>query len=272
MQWSIVQERGFLIKSTLLLTLALTAVLLMFNITIERVTSAGVLSIRPNVEQETIHGIKLSFIVIYHIVAVATMMIGANMMFRNISNKQKRIAFLMIPAGNMEKFLSRLVLVTGGGILMICVSLGLSEVLRMAIIETLYGHNHIGWMLPEVIDNYGKFINNSAHYAYGIMAAIDYDDSTGTVGSPYGLWSAVMSALSSLTFAFALFMFFGILMRKFALVAAFVAYIALVTAASYIDGGVVMTVAGYVGAVLLCIASYNIFTRIQVINNKIANL
>lgn len=59
------------------------------------------------------------------------MMVGGSMVFRNMRTKQQRIAYMMLPASNMEKYVTRVVMVVLGGLLMSVVSFVLADQLQM---------------------------------------------------------------------------------------------------------------------------------------------
>lgn len=257
LQWSIVEERSFLINTTMLLTLGLTALMVVLNLGLEMGINSGAVKGIVLTDPDMVGEMRLSFIVIYALVADAVIMIGANMMFRCMSTKQKRISFLMLPASNTEKFLSRAVLVAGGGILMIFVSFILSDALRMTIIQLIFGLNHIGWIVPEIGRGFGR------------VASL-WMDNNSTLS--YGSWIAVVRLFCDFIFAFSLFMFFGVFIRKFSLVAAFIGFIIVNILLAKIQSEAIVISVEFLATVTLCIASYNIFTRMQVINNKIANL
>ena len=250
LQWSIVEERSFLVNTTALLTLGLTALMVVLNLGLEMGINSGAVKGIVLTDPDMVGEMRLSFIVIYALVADAVIMIGANMM-------QKRISVRILPASNTETFLSRAVLVAGGGILMIFVSFILSDALRMTIIQLIFGLNHIGWIVPEIGRGFGR------------VASL-WMDNNSTLS--YGSWIAVVRLFCDFIFAFSLFMFFGVFIRKFSLVAAFIGFIIVNILLAKIQSEAIVISVEFLATVTLCIASYNIFTRMQVINKKISNL
>ena len=85
-------------------------------------------------------GLSFIFISIYWLV----MMVGGSMVFRNMRTKQQRIAYMMLPASNMEKYVTRVVMVALGGLLMSVVSFVLADQLQMVFIKLIFGDTHIG--------------------------------------------------------------------------------------------------------------------------------
>ena len=72
---------------------------------------------------------------------------------RVMNTKEKRIGYLMLPATRLEKFVSRVVYVTVGSIVMLLVALLLAEVARLLIV-LIFGFDDafLSWSLGNVTD------------------------------------------------------------------------------------------------------------------------
>lgn len=72
---------------------------------------------------------------------------------RVMNTKEKRISYLMLPATNLEKFVSRTVYVTLGAIVMLLVAILLAELIRLLIV-LIFGMNDalLSWSLDNVAE------------------------------------------------------------------------------------------------------------------------
>ena len=70
-----------------------------------------------------------------HFTAVAALTIGASLMFANMGRKARRIAYLMLPASNWEKYLSRLLLLTVGAAVAGSLCFIAADALRMLLLS-----------------------------------------------------------------------------------------------------------------------------------------
>lgn len=112
--------------------------------------------------------------------------IAMSLAFANLSTKPGRISYLMLPVSNLEKFLSRLLIFTGGFALANAVAFVLADLLRMLLLFYMDGHvglvtSYIPHFCQEVMDGTTKiytFFSNSDDgvwplifkTAYGILA------------------------------------------------------------------------------------------------------
>lgn len=127
-RWSLVEERGFAIRTTIIITLLMTFLMTFLSIGGEATFMAYDVEARMQVlmMEKLSKGLSFIFISIYWLV----MMVGGSMVFRNMRTKQQRIAYMMLPASNMEKYVTRVVMVVLGGLLMSVVSFVLADSFR----------------------------------------------------------------------------------------------------------------------------------------------
>ena len=136
------EERGFAIRTTIIITLLMTFLMTFLSIGGEATYMAygGDARMQVLMMEKLSKGLSFIFISIYWLV----MMVGVSMVFRNMRTKQQRIAYMMLPASNMEKYVTRVVMVALGGLLMSVVSFVLADQLQMVFIKLIFGDTHIG--------------------------------------------------------------------------------------------------------------------------------
>ena len=89
------------------------------------------------------------FFVVYLIIGV---MVSICNLFVELDKKPRRHAFLMLPATNMEKFLSATIYATVSGILMMVLSFGVGDTLRVVFRALVYGDSWHAFTYPYLID------------------------------------------------------------------------------------------------------------------------
>ena len=84
--------------------------------------------------------------------------LGASFIFMNMRNKQQRIAYLMQPSSNLEKYLARYLHVTIGYFLCLCVSLIFADIMQylfsLAILEGGFAKSVIAWIFSPEDNNF----------------------------------------------------------------------------------------------------------------------
>lgn len=281
LQWSMVEERGFILRCTISVTLVMTAVMFVYASGLESLAEIAFRGPSGSMPQTLFQHqmIILSIIVcgIYWIM----LMTGFSLSFRCLGKKQQRTSYLMLPASNLEKFLSRFLLVSGGSVLVMIVSFAVADVLHYLLISLAYDHPHFGLFMSCYADWVGVI------RAHGIDSVIEWmhtfrvDDFPGA-----GVLKTYMSGNShsaTLLFAYvvleflsdmALFFFLSILFRRFTWLFSWALYALLGMLPMYLTTNNIwlsLFLSAF-SVVVLPFCAYQIFIRTQVINNKIVNL
>ncbi len=89
------------------------------------------------------------FFVVYMIIGVVVSICN---LFVELNKKPRRHAFLMLPATNMEKFLSATIYATVSGILVMVLSFGVGDTLRVVFRALAYGDSWHAFTYPYLID------------------------------------------------------------------------------------------------------------------------
>lgn len=152
---------------------------------------------------------------------------GIAFTFDVLKEKNKRIAILMLPASNMEKFVARLLLCTVGVWLLNVVCILLSDGLRQLVYH--WSDNPLGSALPYL----WEFISDRG------TAFVQVMDDPFTAGHNPGWWSAAFAlAASFMTYSF--FLLGSAVFRKQAFILTGLCGVAITLAGAYVAG----TVAG----------------------------
>lgn len=210
--------------------------------------------------------------------------LGASFVFKNVANKQQRIAFFSLPASNLEKFLVRLFHVMIGYPLCFLVALAFADIMQLFLSFILLKGPDYSVVVKMITMLYSPIYNE-----------ISGEVIKGCLLFPHGFTLVgVMESLSYLTFFafnYAFWIFCGTLFRRNA---------SLLTLASQVVIGFVVIMilrvlcfpsignslneSSALALAYLCIAiawvvialmywgSYRLFSRMQVINNKWLNV
>lgn len=199
--------------------------------------------------------------------------------FNNMRTKQSRATFLMLPASNLEKFVSRFLWVTVGCLVMLFSSLVITDVIQYVFSWFITPHMH-GSLTVSFFEE--LFCSKSMDTSNIIMV-----DHQSVKVNYYSMWVLVVSFLF---FCHSFFTLGGSIFRKYTViltvVSSFVLIFLLAVVFNLIGGDLVVYFVedlgpyktGYVMIVLFIILavfnywlSYKLFTRMQVINNKWLN-
>jgi len=138
---------------------------------------------------------NISFVVSFIVFSVAM-----SLMFANLKTKPKRIAYLMLPATNAEKFLSRLILFTLGAWVVNFVAFVFADLLRMLVLSGMWVS--VDSVVPEAFCSMHDFLTEVLQSWSRI-----YDN-----GVSQGWY--VLFFFSSLLLQFILFMLGSVLFRN----------------------------------------------------------
>ena len=83
------------------------------------------------------------------VVTLMSMVLGLSFSFANLKSKSKRIAYLMLPASNLEKYLSRVLIFTVGIVVLNVVTFFVADVARMVALLAMPAH--MGVMCGEIV-------------------------------------------------------------------------------------------------------------------------
>ena len=273
------EERGFAIRTTIIITLLMTFLMTFLSIGGEATFMAYDVDARMQVlmMEKLSKGLSFIFISIYWLV----MMVGGSMVFRNMRTKQQRIAYMMLPASNMEKYVTRVVMVVLGGLLMSVLSFVLADQLQMVFIKLIFGEMHIG----SYVMASASMLSDIASKGVGALKSMGIDIETSfpnsslytsfaATGMQSGNFLGVWFVLQYL-FDMSAFLLMGSLFRRHSWLFACLIY-SLVTALIHL---IVPAVNIWIPVTLMlvCIVvfvwlSFRVFTRMQVINNKLLNI
>lgn len=278
-KWSFVEERGYAIRTTIIITLLMTLFMTMMSIGSEPIFMAN--ASNPETQRAVLLKMSRSFSFVCHGTYWFIILVGGSMMFRNMKTKQQRIAYMMLPASNVEKFVSRLVLVVLGGILMAVASFLVSDLLQQLFMRYVYGQSHIGSYAVILVTTLSDIASRGVRafdelgptFSSYVTQAGLRDIFAGTSVNP-GPFIVFYYCLGDL-FDLSVFIFIGTLFRRHGWLFACVIY-SLLKALIYLilpesDFWLSLSVM-LAGMVVLTWLSFRLFTRMQVINNKLLNI
>lgn len=203
--------------------------------------------------------------------------IGASFIFNNMQSKQQRIAYLMMPATNLEKFLARYLHVSIGYMVCVAVALVFADLMQYIFTKIMLdgvGGSVIGTMYNDVFSN-----NEPSTFKFGDMRVLG--------------WYVDAMAITIIFSTNAFWTFCGTIYRRqawlFTFCTAFVLWFLLIFIntnvydfATLIFSNInednwkvyfwIFFILGWVVNVALYWGSYKIFSRMQVINNKWLNI
>lgn len=212
-----------------------------------------------------------------YIVFAIYMVISGSMMFNNMKSKQMRISFLLLPASNLEKFMSRWLITTVGALVVFFAALVAADAMRAAFDLVVGVNPYSSVTLRFFIDGW---------FDGGVPEIIG-----GMFSSGRGEWA--LYGLSSFVVSHSMFMLGSALFRRHAVLFTIVAMMVfsfvfgINDILSFLYGGVMRTVFGYgtladslgvrIGVNLLITVAcywgaYRLFCRSQVVSHKWLNL
>lgn len=116
---------------------------------------------------------NISFVVSFIVFSVAM-----SLMFANLKTKPKRIAYLMLPATNAEKFLSRLILFTLGAWVVNFVAFVFADLLRMLVLSGMWvsvdsvvpeAFCSMHAFLTEVLQSWSRIYDNGVSQGWYVL-------------------------------------------------------------------------------------------------------
>ncbi len=209
-----------------------------------------------------------------------TTLVGLSTVFFNINKKAKREAFLMLPASNLEKFLSAVIYATVVWALSMFLAYVVGDTLRMVVRSLMYGNPWIS-TIPNVVENLTPNIFKLSFNGFSWAVMLEY-----------------FFAISLLFWVHSLYILGGTLLRKYAFVVSTIVMILSVMLTAWLvdklqcrmfytdmmeisNTTVVVDHVGFLGYVysiatpLLAVfnywASFHIFKGFQLITNKWTN-
>ncbi len=278
-RWNLVEERGFAIRTAIIVTLLMTIFMTMLSIGGEATFMSN--ASEPETQRVVLLKMLRSFSFVFFGVYWLVIMVGGSMMFRNMQTRQQRIAYMMLPASNAEKYVCRLVLVIFGGILMSAASFVVSDLLQQLFMHLIFGRSHIGSYAVTLVTTLSDIANR------GVSAFDELGPSFSNYVTHAGLRDVFAGTSVNLApffvfyycledvFDLSVFIFMGTLFRRHAwlfacvLYSLFKALIYLIFPEFNVWLSMSVMLAGTVAFVWL---SFRLFTRMQVINNKLLNI
>ena len=217
---------------------------------------------------------------------------GYCMMFHDMKNKQSCLSFLALPASNLEKFVSRLVMMTFVWIAVFFAAFICVDVVRMLIAFLLGGHVHLG--ISYFNEGLQYTINSMSHPSNSLfMNDFMKGFSEGMNASKGNNTNAIMSVFNdyilnlenvgclivqslNMILTISVCVLFGALFSRLNVLFAVIVSIPLSLVFHYSPADMTIQIvycAIDVLLIALCIvASYKLFCRRQVINNKLLNI
>ena len=278
-RWSFVEERGYAIRTTIIITLLMTLFMTMMSIGSEPIFMAN--ASNPETQRAVLLKMSRSFSFVFFGAYWFVILMGGSMMFRNMQTRQQRIAYMMLPASNAEKYVCRVVLVVLGGILMSAVSFVVADLLQQLFMHLIFGRSHMGSYAVTLLTTLSDIASRGVRafdelgptFSSYVTQAGLRDIFAGTSVNP-GPFIIFYYCLGDL-FDLSVFIFIGTLFRRHGWLFACVIYsllkalIYLILPESYFWLSLSVMLAGMV---VLTWLSFRLFTRMQVINNKLLNI
>jgi len=276
-----VEERGFVLRCTITVTLVMTAVLFVYAACLESLAKITLRGPADSMVSSFFqHQMLVLTIVVCGIYWLMTLT-GFSLSFRCLGTKQQRTSYLMLPATNLEKFLSRFLLVSGGCVLVIIVSFVAADVLHYLLVRIAFDHPRFGLFMSCYADWFSLIRTQGLDSMIVWLQTFRVDDLPDSIVhvlsiSGPGRSSTLFFVLVVLEFLsdIALFFFFSILFRRFTWLFSWVLYAFLSMSAMFFatDNRWLLIALSVFSIVALPYCGYQIFIRTQVINNKIVNL
>lgn len=204
------------------------------------------------------------------------MIVGASRIFSNMKTKQQRTAFLMLPASNAEKFVMRWLWATVGQVVLYVVALLAADLLQ-ALFGMLIGVGVFGSVTAEVVRLTGEIFNG------GILEFYDAMQIETGMAITLSIFAGIL-----IIFTHAFYVFGGTFFRRNPWLLTTCAGFILLFLATIVDPSKELINNGSEGNFILLLNvwsgilavltvtgywfSYLLFKRMQVINNKWANV
>lgn len=278
-RWNLMEERGYAIRTTIIITLLMTLFMTMMSIGSEPIFMANASD--PETQRAVLLKMSRSFSFVCHGTYWFIILVGGSMMFRNMQTRQQRIAYMMLPASNAEKYVCRVVLVVLGGIFMSAVSFVVADLLQQLFMHLIFGRSHIGSYAVTLLTTLSDIASRGVRafdelgptFSSYVTQAGLRDIFAGTSVNP-GPFIIFYYCLGDL-FDLSVFIFIGTLFRRHGWLFACVIY-SLIRALIYLifpEFNVWLSMSVMLaGMVAFTWLSFRLFTRMQVINNKLLNL
>lgn len=165
------------------------------------------LSYTPAQLEDFLHGAQMASLTLCCMCTFFFFILGASMLWNNLKTKEMRISYLMLPATNLEKYLSRLFLYTIGILLINVLAFFVADLIRMVMF--CRSGMAMGLVFPYYID----LIKETAHSVQLIM------DSSKAPNIAFTMQGISVNTLVSLLLTYpATFMFGSVIFRRHAFV------------------------------------------------------
>ena len=219
----------------------------------------------PSIHNEALNGMATCSYVCLMFYSI----LCGGLMFNNMKTKQRRISFLMLPASNLEKFLSRWLMSTVGAFLVFLVALLVADIGR-AVIGIIMGLNPHGSVflsffgigfegIPKVLSYIGDmFVSGRGDYFFYILSCFVVAQAVFVLGGALFRRHAVLLTILTMIVLSSVLGPFGFFALFFDLVDGGQAVIGIVL-------NLLVIAACYYGA-------YRLFCRSEVISHKWLNL
>lgn len=169
------------------------------------------------------------------VVTLMSMVLGLSFSFANLKSKSKRIAYLMLPASNLEKYLSRVLIFTVGIVVLNVVTFFVADVARMVALLAMPAH--MGVMFGEIVK---KLLEDVWIICFARS-------------SVYDIWTMFCSLASALNI-YLLFLLGSALFRKFAFFK---------TAGIIVGGGIFLSMVVASWAMHVCITGGDVDVSVE---------
>ena len=200
--------------------------------------------------------------------------------FNNMRTKQSRATFLMLPASNLEKFVSRFLWVTVGCLVMLLASLVITDVIQYVFSWFITPHMHgsltasffeeifcsksLDSSSDAIVVNHHSVMSNYFPKWALMFSVLAYCHSFFTLGgSIFRKYTVILTVVSSFVLMFLLTIVFNLIGSD--------TVVYFIKDLGPYNIGYVMIVLCIILSVFNYWLSYKLFTRMQVINNKWLN-
>ncbi len=195
--------------------------------------------------------------------------------FSHLATKQQRISYLMLPATNLEKYLSRLVIHIPLALMAAVVALVMADLTRMAVMPMM-GHSY-GSVLPPLWESLCSWAVN--HWEQMSITTYEYDDfiisgtwfaltTEGTVLALTGYWILISALFRRRAGLYGVFIFIGLCIAVGYWYQYGDGYFGLGRRTEFEGLMPLWAVLSFTIAIIETGLSYRLFTRIKVISPK----
>jgi hypothetical protein len=209
---------------------------------------------------------------------IVFIIVGASLNFEIMKEKENRLTFLMLPASNLEKFVSRWLYITVGFTVSYFIALLGADLLRMLFL-LISGHEVVG----SVFIDFFKTLSDSSVFANHIYVNGNDFYTNNSWAIPFTICMNLLCV-----WMHSIYILGGTFFRRNAWLFTTISLILAVIILSWIgtecggfdlnlqstDSSMKLNIASVIFLILIVfnyIASYKLFTRMQVINNKWIN-